>query len=149
MSGLIVFGVLRLVLGHRWGQMASVSGMSFEVVRNNVIWLPLALAGGIKGGMLLFLGAGLALAIHRSALILALAFALTPCLLASLLVYDLTRSLAFGFPAYFLAMVILRREVQLPQMRRLMLCAALGCAVLPTYWVLLRVYCLLPAARWL
>jgi hypothetical protein len=129
--------------------MASFSGMRFDVVRANLLWFPLAVAGGLKGGVLVFAGAGLVLAIKKSSLLPVVLLALAPCLLASLWVYDLTRSLAFSFPSFFLAIVVLRLQLQTRELRRLMLVGALGCALLPTYWVLLRVHCLLPAARWL
>ncbi|MGH7970986.1 MAG: hypothetical protein ACREIC_19875, partial [Limisphaerales bacterium] len=127
--GLIGFSVLRLLLGYRWGQMVNTSGMGIGVVKSNLLWLPLALFAGIKGGMLLLLGAGSLLVVHRRMRYMALVgFACAPCMLAALWVYDLTRSLAFGFPAYFLAMTVLRRHMSAIEIRRLTFVAALGCA---------------------
>jgi len=150
LAGFLGFGVLRLLLGFHWHQMVDTSGMRFAVMKSNLLWLPLALFGGIKGGALLFFGAGLLMVTLGGESYLALVgFATAPCVIAALWVYDLTRSLTFAFPSYFLAMCVLRRHMSRIEIRRLTFCAAFGCAIFPTYWVLLRVYCLLPVLRWL
>ncbi len=148
--GLVAFSGLRWWLGEHFGEIASTSGMSLGVVKNNVLWLPLALACGLKGGVILFVAAGLGLLIHRRTGLLTWGvLALLPGLCASIWVYDLTRSLAFGFPAFFLAMAVLRQAFGVQEVRRLLFCAALGCLAFPTYWILLRVHWLLPVVRWL
>jgi hypothetical protein len=148
--GVIAFGALRLSLVSHWGQMISTSGMNLGVLKNNILWLPLAIGGALKGGALLFATAGLVLLAHGGRTLLAMGIlACAPGVLASLWVYDLTRSLAFGFPLYFLTLKVLVWNLSQAQTRRLIFCAALGCAALPTYWVLLRVYFLLPVVRWL
>jgi hypothetical protein len=146
--GLFGFIVIRIWLACIFGTMVNTSGMSLSVMKNNLLWLPLALGGGVKGGLLLFLSAGWVLFCHRRLgpfVIGGLAFA--PVLFAALAVYDLTRSLAYGFPLYFIAIRMLALNVRAQDMRRLTFCAAMGCLVLPTYWVLLRVYFLLPVLR--
>jgi hypothetical protein len=149
LAGLIVFGVLRVWLGAEWGAIGNMSGvMNIRVIKNNMLWLPLAMAVGMKGTVLP-IGLTLAafVAARKPRVLLLFAFAALPVLAAAIAVYDLSRSLAYAFPVYFAAMAIIPSVLPLQEMRRLFACAALASAVFPTYVVLLGVFPMLPVWR--
>jgi hypothetical protein len=69
------------------------------------------------------------------------------CATASLMVYDLSRSLVYGFPALFICLKLLAETDNIRSLRRLSLFAAIISVTMPTYYVLLKVNSLLPILR--
>lgn len=148
MIALGFFCLLRAIVAHHVRRSFDLSGVGFSVIRTNLLFLTLAVLVVFKGSFVL-VGAGILSFFKRRASLTAMlvlaGFLL--CATASLMVYDLSRSLAYSFPALFICLKCLAETNDVRALRRLSLFAAVISVTMPTYYVLLRVYVLLPILR--
>lgn len=144
----LLFVALRLMLGHAIGKTFDDSGVGLAFFRSNLMLLELALLLTYKGSSILG-GIGLASLLRWEGYLgpCLLAACMLPCIAASLLVYDLSRSLIYSFPALLICLRWAAATQDCRSLRQLALCAAGISVLMPTYYVLLRVEYLLPAFR--
>jgi len=149
LAGAGLFGILRLMFSFHIGHAAGdLSGIGTMPVRFNAPVLPWAILLLFKGSFLIPGGAALVILRLRAYGLAALLFiSAAPGIVAAVLVYDLSRSLAYVFPCLFIGAKILAQSVGTADLRRLTMCAALGSVLMPTYYILLGLYPLLPAIR--
>lgn len=135
--------VLRWLLAHRYG-LPSVAGFSqiltevkFVLIKQRLIELiPFVTISSFESYWLYILGALLALWLHRERWELALfLLALGASLGVSFLVYDMTRSLMYAFPAIFIAVRILLHELPPAIFRRLAFWVSVAALLFPTYYL--------------
>lgn len=147
--GVIVFGLIRIFLGIRWGAFLNTSELSIIAFRAHAALVPLATLNLVKGGVFI-LAAWLLVAIAKrelAAVTLTL-LALVPILGVVAFVDDFTRSLAYGFLAFFIAMVEIVRNVQAIETRRLVSFAVICSLCVPTYYLIEgTIYPMLPVFR--
>ena len=146
--GALIYVILRVALALHYGSMGDRSGISLMPLRYNLIVLPLAMLLLFKGLSILVGTSVLVLArlrAHRYALVFAL-FAV-PSILAGVLVYDLSRSLAYGFPCIFICARITAHNLGRENLRRITMCAAIASIFMPTYYILLGLHPMLPVFR--
>jgi hypothetical protein len=143
--GTVTFVVLRVAFGWSLGTMADASSSIRLALTYNVLVFPLAILLVLKGASVL-VGAGL-LQLGRLRAAAGLILAALPTVVASAMVYDLSRSLAYGFPAVFICAAALQRTEALPSVRRLTCLAAGVSVVMPSYYILLGLVPMLPILR--
>ena len=151
-----VYAALRLYLTWRY-QLPTYTGLvGLAALRFNlqVDWLPIGYLSAFKTYLLLPLLAALVLARRQAyGLLLLLGLCAAPIYAGCLLVTDITRSLAYGGPLLCLSIHLLGRTATLPQRRGLALVLAAGALLLPSYYILAKVYyqpsVLVAGLRWL
>ncbi|HTB85055.1 MAG TPA: hypothetical protein VK742_15480 [Candidatus Sulfotelmatobacter sp.] len=136
-AGVITFVAVRLWLAHRWGTFYEGSDIcEWSMTKKSIHFLPTAILTGLKGGLVIVGLAVALLLVRRKYFLLALAVcAVIPVLLATILVFDLSRSLFYAFPVLFIAAAVLARQCQTNECRRITFCALLGSALFPTCYV--------------
>lgn len=134
--GLLVYGGLRLTLAVVFGLQTHTVAVGLECLRYHLEseMLPMGLLTSLETYWLL-LGAGvLALLLARRWRELGLLLlALVPVVTAALIVFDLTRSLAYLTPAALLGAALARPALPLRAARQLALVVWLGAGLLPSY----------------
>lgn len=135
--------VLRGLLAH-WYGLPSVAGLSqilteakFVLIEQRLIELiPFVTISSFESYWLYIVGALLTLWLHRErwGLVLFL-LAIGASLGVSFLVYDMTRSLMYAFPAIFIAVRILLNELSPEVFRRLALWVSVAALLFPTYYL--------------
>jgi hypothetical protein len=156
-AGVAVFLGLRVVLGLHLGAMTDTSGIAghnglvnLNLLRNNAIVLPLALLLLFKGLTILIGTSAVVLAMRKASVYAALVIlAVLPCILAAVAVYDLSRSLGYAFLLIFISARILAKNLDLTSLRRIALCAAVVSVSMPSYYILLGLFPMLPIFRML
>ena len=146
--GVALYLVLRWALGRHIGTMADYQGMCLWMLKHNGMLLPVAFLLLFKGYSLLVGTSALVVARRRdfrNALLLIAS--ITPCVVAGIFVYDLTRSLCYAYPCIFLCAWIVTRDLDVTALRRLCLCAAFLSICMPTYYILLGIEPLFPVLR--
>jgi len=131
------------------GAMGDRSGIITSLpLRYNAIVLPLALLLLTKGLSVLIGASALVLANRKaSRYALLLVSSVIPCVLAGVMVYDLSRSLGYAFPCIFICARIAAQIMGITSLRRIVLCAATLSVSMPTYYILLGLHPLLPIFR--
>jgi hypothetical protein len=129
--------------------MADFSGFGPSVAKGNLELLPLALFLMTKGATLPLTLSALAMLITRNATLLLVAIlASIPAVFAALFVYDLSRSLAFAFPIFFIALEYLASHVDKQTIRRCLVASAVFNVAMPTYYIMEgKAYALVPIIR--
>lgn len=147
-GGVCCFLVLRFLMARRMGIAYDISGVGLMTLKYNVLTLPLALGLVSKGSAVLLAAAAVILVAKKELRFLTMA-ALTvlPCLMAAMLVYDLSRSLAYAYPAVLLSYGVLADATELSTVRRLSLAAAVVSLAFPSYYILLGLHPMLPVVR--
>jgi hypothetical protein len=149
--GVAIAAACRVALGLGWGKMWDDAGIALGTAKGNLVWLPLALFLIAKGTTLPLIWSAVMTLIRRnSGLLLVTTVASIPIVCAALLAYDLSRSLGYAFPTFFLALAYLVRHVEQRTMQRCLLAAALFNLAMPTYFIMAgTLYALLPIVRML
>jgi hypothetical protein len=147
-AGALIYLSLRIVLGLHYGSIGDRSGISTMAATYNSIVLPLAMLLLFKG-IIILAGASIAVLAKLKAYRYALVFGLcvVPNILAGVWVYDLSRSLAYGFPCIFICAGIAEQNLEKVSLRRIMVCTAISSMLMPTYYILLGLHPMLPAFR--
>jgi hypothetical protein len=128
-----------------------MTGIALSFLKGNLVMLPLALFLIAKGGVAIVSIAATVAALRRRYDLLALALlAWLPSVFASLLLHDLSRSLAYSFPIFFVALAFSNCTLKTVQCRRVLLGAVLFNLALPTYYIMNeQIFALLPILRML
>lgn len=136
-AAVILFVLLRLYIAAKWGSLYETSDIcQWAVIKKCIHFLPSAILTGLKGGIIIFLAAiALFLARRRFALLALAVCAVIPSLMTTLMVFDLSRSLYYAFPALFMAMAVLAQQCSVSDCRKITFCAFLGSALFPTCYV--------------
>jgi hypothetical protein len=146
-TGVVLFLLARILLALKAGAALDASGIGHSIFRMNAMLLPLAVLQVYKGSMLLLAGGITRLArLGASMPLIAMLMAAAPGIAASVLVWDLNRSLAYTFPALFLSFRVLAESGGISEVRSLALRGAALSAFLPTYYVWSNVVYHLPIA---
>jgi hypothetical protein len=146
-AGVVLFLLLRVVLGLRIGHHFDTVDVGFASLRHNAMVLPLGLLLVYKGSTLVIAGGLARLASLRSGAALSLLLICSlPGIAASLLVWDLQRSLAYTFPALLFSARVLTESPGIPEIRIVALRGAILSACLPTYYFWLDTLHHLPIA---
>ena len=136
-AGVLLFGMVRIYLGLKWGTLVETSeiGERFLFIKG-LHFLPLTVLTGFKGGVVIFFfSIALLLARRRFALLALAIFAALPALLAAVMVWDLSRSFYYIFPALFLGMAVMANQCSRRECRKIMFCACLGSLVFSTCFI--------------
>lgn len=136
-AGVLLFGMVRIYLGLKWGTLVETSeiGERFLFIKG-LHFLPLTVLTGFKGGVVIFFfSIALLLARRRFALLALAIFAALPALLAAVMVWDLSRSFYYIFPALFLGMAVMANQCSRSECRKIMFCACLGSLVFSTCFI--------------
>jgi len=136
-AGVLLFGMVRIYLGLKWGTLVETSeiGERFLFIKG-LHFLPLTVLTGFKGGVVIFFfSIALLLARRRFALLALAIFAALPALLAAVMVWDLSRSFYYIFPALFLGMAAMANQCSRSECRKIMFCACLGSLVFSTCFI--------------
>jgi hypothetical protein len=147
--GVLVFGIIRIYLGIRWGALVDTAGLSLNAFKVRASLFPLMALNLVKGGIYI-LAAGFLVAIAKRefATVVFTLLALIPALGVVALAVDFTRSLAYGFLTFFIAMAVIVRNVELVDARRLVSFAVICSLFVPTYFLIAwRIYPMLPVFR--
>jgi hypothetical protein len=135
-AGVFLFITLRVIFGMYIGQQFDRAEVGFASVGKNMMLFPLAWLLVFKGATIVMAIGLLCLWNFRSNLsVVLILIALLPGIAASLLVWDLCRSLCFTFPVLLFCTKALLRASSLQTIRRAALCGALISACLPTYYL--------------
>ena len=131
------YALLRLGLAARY-HLAAPGGLVGASALAHSAWhelLALGLLTGLKSYWVpLMLAASLLARQRRYALLLALAACAAPILLGSVLVTDITRSLAYATPLALVALALLARHSTLAERRRLAAGVLAGAVLIPSYF---------------
>jgi hypothetical protein len=135
--GVLVFGIIRIYLGIRWGALVDTSGLSLAGFNGRASLFPLMALNLVKGGIFI-LAAGFLVAIAKRefATVVFTSLALIPALGVVAFAWDFTRSLAYGFLTFFIAMAVIVRNVELVDVRRLVSFAVICSLFVPTYFLI-------------
>jgi hypothetical protein len=135
--GVLVFGIIRIYLGIRWGALVDTSGLSLAGFNVRASLFPLMALNLVKGGIFI-LAAGFLVAIAKRefATVVFTSLALIPALGVVAFAWDFTRSLAYGFLTFFIAMAVIVRNVELVDTRRLVSFAVICSLFVPTYFLI-------------
>jgi len=147
--GVLVFGIIRIYLGIRWGALVDTAGLTLNAFKVRASLFPLMALNLVKGGIYI-LAAGFLVAIAKRefATVVFTSLALIPALGVVALAVDFTRSLAYGFLTFFIAMAVIVRNVELVDTRRLASFAVICSLFVPTYFLIAwRIYPMLPVFR--
>ncbi len=143
LSGVAATLVLRWLLAHRYG-LPAVSGLSqvlteakYVLIKQRLVELiPFVTISSFESYWLYILGAMATLWLHREKwALMVFLFAIGACLGVSFLVYDMTRSIMYAFPAVFIAVRILLKELPPEIFRRLTLWVFVVATLFPTYYL--------------
>ena len=116
-------------------------------LRHNAILLPLGLLLVYKGSTLVIAGGLAHLArLRAGAELLLLVVCSLPGIAASLLVWDLMRSLAYTFPVLLLSAHVLAESGRTSEIRTVALRGAILSACLPTYYIWINLLYHIPIA---
>jgi hypothetical protein len=148
-SGVFAVGVGRIYLGYLWGAYVDTTGFSTVVVNIHLILFPLTALNLVKGGVFVFATLLLVASAKREIpAIIWTAVAMVPIVATSIFVYDFTKSLTYAFPAFFIAMVLVVRNVHAAEVQRLMSVAVICSILFPTYFTVFgQIHPLLPILR--
>jgi hypothetical protein len=137
LAGVFLFGVMRIYLGIKWGALVETSEIGEKFLfRKGLHFLPLTVLTGFKGGTIIFFISIALLLAHRRIALLALAIgAALPALAAAVMVWDLSRSFYYIFPALFLGIAVLAQQCSISECRKIMFCAFLGSLLFSTCFV--------------
>ena len=135
--GVLVFGIIRIYLGIRWGALVDTDGLSLAGLNVRASLFPLMALNLVKGGIFI-LAAGFLVAIAKRefATVVFTSLALIPALGVVAFAWDFTRSLAYGFLTFFIAMAVIVRNVELVDTRRLVSFAVICSLFVPTYFLI-------------
>jgi hypothetical protein len=135
--GVLVFGVIRIYLGIRWGALVDTSGLSLNAFKVRASLFPLMALNLVKGGIFI-LAAGFLVAIAKRefATVVFTSLALIPALGVIAFAVDFTRSLAYEFLTFFIAMAVIVRNVEIVDVRRLASFAVICSLFVPTYFLI-------------
>jgi len=135
--GVLVFGIIRIYLGIRWGALVDTAGLSLNAFKVRASLFPLMALNLVKGGIYI-LAAGFLVAIAKRefATVVFTSLALIPALGVVAFAWDFTRSLAYGFLTFFIAMAVIVRNVELVDTRRLVSFAVICSLFVPTYFLI-------------
>ena len=149
--GILGFVIFRLLLGYQLGNLASTSGIGISLVKGNALLFPLTFITVAKGACVIYaLATLIAIVQGKLAWLAVVGLACIPGLGVTFLVYDMSRSLVYTFPLFFLAALAIRHHFNLSNLRRVLMIAAICCLLIPTYVVVFRqVSTLLPIIRFL
>jgi len=140
---LLVTLILRWLLAN-WYGLPPVAGLSqilteakFVLIQQRLIeLLPFVTVSSFESYWLYIAGAVLTLWLHRERWgMVGFLLALGASLAVSFLVYDMTRSIMYAFPAIFIAVRILLLELPTAIFRRLAFCIFVAALLLPTYYL--------------
>jgi hypothetical protein len=134
-SGVLLFLALRVLLGRYMGQQFDAAQVGLSPVKQNLTLLPLALLLAYKGSAII-IGAAIAYLARASSIrsVALLVLCALPGIAGSLLVWDLTRSLAYTFPVLLFSARVLAESGASQALRSNALGGALLSALLPTYY---------------
>ena len=135
-AGVLLFLWLRIMLGLHLGRQFDGAQVGFASLLYNATLLPVALVLVYKGSILMVAG-GLARLVRLRAFtaLLLLLIGAAPGILASLMVWDLPRSLAYTFPALLFIARILAESCRSPEVQSLALRGAILSVCFPTYYL--------------
>lgn len=135
--------VLRWSLAH-WFALPSAAGLSqilteakFVLIEQRLIELiPFVTISSFESYWIYVMGALITLWLHRERWRMVLfLLAIGASLSVSFLVYDMTRSMMYAFPAIFIAVRILLRELSPEMLRRLTFWVSVTALIFPTYYL--------------
>ena len=135
-AGWLTYAGLRWWLGAAHGLRTDGGGVGLEALRLNLLHKNAALGflTGLESFWLLVALAVLVLAARRQGLLAAaLVLAFGPVAGGSFLVFDITRSLAYGFPAVLLALVVLTHYFTRHALRHIALVVCAVAVLIPNY----------------
>ena len=132
-AGLIFALVLRLFLTQQYQVQVTWSMIGVDAFLNNKNFIPLGLLMAFEGFWWLVL---LSLFTEKK-MVAGLNFILT-CLvlLGAFMVYDLTRSVAYAFPAIFIAIFCVKNELSEISFQSLAILVLASCILIPTYSII-------------
>lgn len=98
---------------------------------------------------MLFALAAFGAIVHRALRCLTVVvLASAPSVCAAILTYDISRSLGYAFPAFFVAMAAMRQSFHTRDLRRVLMVATVCSVLFPTYFVVFgQISTLLPIFR--
>ena len=135
-GGWLTYASLRLWLTVAYGLETDTGGVGLAAFRVNLLHKNVALGfiTGLESFWMLIALALLLLAVRRQwGLALAVVLAFGPVAAGSFLVYDITRSLAYGFPVVLLALVVLAHYLTRASVRHVARVVAACAVLIPNY----------------
>ena len=129
--------------------MVDTAGLTLNAFKVRASLFPLMALNLVKGGIFILAASFLvAIAKREFATVVFTSLALIPALGVVALAVDFTRSLAYGFLTFFIAMAVIVRNVELVDTRRLASFAVICSLFVPTYFLIAwRIYPMLPVFR--
>lgn len=135
-ASLALYGGLRWWLGHHFGLHTPTgqgADAGFDVVRNNLLFAPLALVLTYELYWLYVLAGAAVLAARRQyGFLLGLAAAVGVMAVGALSVHDITRSFTYAFPALLLGIGVLASSEKIAFLRKMAFAIAGLCLLIPT-----------------
>jgi len=127
--------LLRAFLAFRFNLYTPTSGFGLQILMDQVNNIPMGIWTGLEGGWVIVISAVLLLLLQRSFLSLSLFVAFMVCVIGvAVSVVDITRSMAYILPAFFIALKILAAIETKEEIRRLLLIAWLVSLLWPNYY---------------
>jgi hypothetical protein len=135
-AGALFFAGVRIIFGMHVGHLVDRAEVGFYKLLPNLLMLPVNSLFVFKGTVLILALALLVALLRRAGVaILIVAVAAFPSVVASMLVTDISRSLAYVFPLLLICTQALTESMDLLTIRRVALCAALFSTLIPTSFI--------------
>jgi len=131
----LLYILLRVFLAFRFNLYTTISGFGLQILMDQVNNIPMGIWTGLEGGWIIVISAVLLLLLQRSFLSLSLFVAFMVCVIGvAVSVVDITRSMTYILPAFFIALKILTATETREEIRRLLLIAWLVSLLWPNYY---------------
>lgn len=131
----------RMLLTHFTGLTTPTGSIGLKVLINQTQFYGMGIWTALEGFWILIIITLLLLWFKRQYLLLIMiGTATTVSLLISFMVFDITRSSAYIFPLIFVSISLLKNNLTIENMRKLLLISATVCFLFPAYYIITDVY---------
>lgn len=134
---LFFYVALRLFLSSAYGLRTPLDGAGINTIMKNTDFMGMALWSAFEGFWILNITA-MILIWHKRLYFLGFCLMVVSAIitLVAFSVFDLTRSIAYIFPVIFISVLLLKDELALKSMRKLLMLSAVVCFLFPAYYII-------------